>query len=150
MPGSTRGARKTDRSGRPTHLPSLQNSLLSTLRRTQIAGAPAGIPSLPGPDHSRGWVAGWRMPAAGVADLDFMLRVGQRPGWRAGGGGFHGPLGGPFVIAGWPGWCQGAWGRAVIRVQAAVMASAQGQVAAILSRRRRPPRVSRAAACRIL
>src|ERR1022692_2283039 len=74
----------------------------------------------------------------------------RRRGGGAGGGGFHGPLGCPFVIAGWPGWCQGAWGRAVIRVQAAVMASAQGQVAAILSRRRGPPRVSRAAACRIL
>ena len=51
---------------------------------------------------------------------------------------------------GWLGVGQGACAGALIRVQAVVMAVAQGQVAAILSRRRRLPRISRAAVCRIL
>src|ERR1022692_200746 len=49
-------------------------------------------------------------------------------------------------LQGWVCAGQGAWGRALIRSQAAMMAGAQGQVAAILRRRGRPPRVSRAAA----
>ena len=44
---------------------------------------------------------------------------------------------------------QGARGKAVIRVQAVAMACAQGQLAGIFSRRRRPPRTSFPAACRI-
>src|ERR1019366_2676284 len=83
-----------------------------TLPRTPN-NVPRSSAWLPNPDHSRGWVAGWRMPAAGVADLDFMLRVGQRAGVP---GVPRAPGGCPFVIAGWPGWCRGAWGRAVIWV----------------------------------
>ena len=44
---------------------------------------------------------------------------------------------------------QGACGRALMRCQAVTMSAAQGQLAWIFRRRRRPPRVSRAAACRM-
>ena len=56
----------------------------------------------------------------------------------------------PFMVAG-TGFAagQGAWGRVVIRSQAVAIAAAQGQVAAILRRRRQPLAVRRAAACRM-
>lgn len=65
-------------------------------------------------------------------------------------GGSRGPWVAPFVVVGWLCAGQGAWGRALRRVQAVVITVAQGQVREIFSRRRRPLWVSRAAACRIL
>ena len=63
-------------------------------------------------------------------------------------GGSAGPRVAPSVSQGWFCASQGACGRAVIRAQAVAMACAQGQVAGIFSRRRRPPRTSFPAACR--
>jgi hypothetical protein len=72
----------------------------------------------------RGWLAG-RWPG-----------VPQAPGVT------------PSVSQGWLFAGQGACGKAVIRAQAVAMACAQGKLAGIFSRRRRPPRTSLPAACR--
>ena len=63
----------------------------------------------------------------------------MRPGYRAGAGASTGP---GFLRArgGGERAGQGAWGSAARRPQAVMTASAQGQVAAIFSRRRRAPR----------
>jgi hypothetical protein len=58
--------------------------------------------------------------------------------------------GGVFVGQGTRCAGQGAWARALMRLNAVTMSAAQGQLAWILSWRRRAPRVIRAAACRTL
>src|SRR5215475_2228312 len=91
-------------------------------------------------------VLGWLLRR--VVDLDFRVGVWRWPGWRAGGRGFRGPRGFLSWSQGWFAAGQGACGRALMRSQAVVMSAAQGQVAEVLRRRWRPPRVSLAAACR--
>src|SRR5260370_36707781 len=70
------------------------------------------------------------------------------PAGGPGGRGFHGPLGSPSWIAGMVRAGQGGCGSALMRCHAVVIASAHGHVAWIFRQRRRPPRTSRAAACR--
>src|SRR2546423_14094948 len=72
-------------------------------------------------------------------------------GAPAGGPGGRGSTGPGFLSwsLGWVGAGQGAWGRAVIRSQAVTITGAQGQVAEILRRRRRPLRTRRAGAGRV-
>ena len=84
--------------------------------------------------HTGGWLGldgGW------AAERLVILGSGY-DGGPAGGpvtGGSTGPGVSPFVLQGWLFAGQGACGRAVIRAQALAMASAQGQVAGIFSRR---------------
>src|SRR5256885_15828444 len=72
-------------------------------------------------------------------------------GAPAGGPGGRGSTGPGFLSwsLGWVGAGQGAWGRAVIRSQAVTITGAQGQVAEILRRRRRPLRGRRPAGGRV-
>src|SRR5271166_1701439 len=97
-----------------------------------------------------GWVIGVLAAVAAVAGSargDWVCRVARLAGRVPGGS--TGPLAwSPFLVGGFGLAGQGAWGRAVICCQAAVMSPAQGQVAGIRSWRRRAPRTSRAAACR--
>ena len=83
--------------------------------------------------------------------LDRILASGydNNPAGGPGGRGFHRPRGAPSWIAGRVRAGQGACGSASMRCHAVVIASAHGQVAWILRRRRRAPRTRRAAACRI-
>ena len=76
------------------------------------------------------------------------LRYDSGPAGGPVAGGSTGPGITPSVWQGWLFSGQGACGRALIRAQAVAMACAQGQVAGIFSRRRRPPRTSFPAACR--
>jgi hypothetical protein len=71
------------------------------------------------------------------------------PAGGPGGRGFHGPRGSFLDRRDGFRTGQGACAWAVIRFQAVTIAGAQGQVAAIFRRRRRPLAVRRAAVCRM-
>jgi hypothetical protein len=112
-----------------------------------------------------GWAAFFLL--LGALNLALIIHADGERSWAGGkaaglamilGRGYDGaPAGGPvaggsmcpggFLWGRWDGVRagQGACGRAVTRSQAVMMALAQGQVAAIFSRRRRPLRVRRAA-----
>ena len=104
----------------------------------------AGITS---PDLSSGLMADAGSRRA--AFLAWILAFGY-DGGPAGGPGGRGSTGPGVLLPGSQGRLragQGACGSASMRCHAVVIASAQGQVAWIFRRRRRPPRASRAAAC---
>ena len=99
------------------------------------------------PDLSSGLMAGAEGRLAGFATTILGSGYDGGPAGGPGGRGFPQARGGPSWVAGMVHAGQGACGSASMRCHAAVMAAAQGQVAWIFRRRRRPPRTSRAAAC---
>jgi hypothetical protein len=109
--------------------------------------AAQGTKADPNPDFSRGLMA-----AAGGRLAGFWSRI-LGPG--CGGGPAVGPGGRGSTAPGFLSFSlgrvaagQSGCGMAWMRCQAVVISSVQGQVAAILRVRRRPPRTRRAAACR--
>jgi hypothetical protein len=96
----------------------------------------------------RGWWPPRSVPRIAATAEILGSRYDKSPAGGPGAGGFHVPQG-PFrkslgrIRAG-----QLRSGRALIRCQARVIASVQGQLAGNFQRRRRPPRTRRAAACR--
>ncbi len=100
--------------------------------------------------HPQGAAVGGSGPVGAYACYArFLVLRGyaKHPAGGPGGRGFHVPRGLLPCLQGRFRAGQGACGRASIRCHAAVIASAQGQVAWIFRRRRRPPRTIRAAAC---
>ena len=100
--------------------------------------------------HADGWLArdgGWAVHRLAILGSGYDDGPAGGPG--AGGRGFHGPRGCSFRVAGVACYWSGCLWQGGDPGPGGGVAFAQGQVAGIFSRRRRPPRTRFPAACRI-
>jgi hypothetical protein len=116
--------------------------------RTAVRLTAGGRQALASPDLSSGLMAGAGGSRAAFWTWILVLGYDDNPAGGPGAGVPRGPWGCPSWSLGRVRAGQGACGSASMRCQAAAIAAAQGQVAWIFRRRRRPRRTSRAAACR--